>query len=371
MINFLKWSFQFSSILRGYDLLDHFTGDSVCPPKFVLIPKLGVTTVINAAYKDWVKIDLALLSLLIATLGDDAIEHVVGCKTSYEAWVALHDRYMFVSKAIVNHLKVELQTMQKGGDSIDKYLLRLKALKDQLQAAREKVSNNNLIIVALTGLPSNYDTIRTVIFARESLITLKEFRAQLIGVEKSIDARMHSLVQGMSAMFVNANSSNEITGSPSGTSSSSPPAQFSPNPYYSLIGSSSSQTSYHLSGNRFQSNGFSGSNSNGRFSGPNNYRPRSNGNYKPRFNGSRSGNNWQSWSGSTSNRFEPVPECQICSQKGHVAVTCLYRNDNGQSVQECQIYGKRGHIALNCRHRGNYAYQGAQPPPSLSANYAN
>lgn len=32
--------------------------------------------------------------------------------------------------------------------------------------------------------------------------------------------------------------------------------------------------------------------------------------------------------------------------------------------------GKRGHIALNCRHRSNYAYQGAQPPSSLSANYA-
>lgn len=136
--NFIKWSFQFSSVLRGYDLLDHFTGESVCPPKFVLTPELGVTTEISAAYKEWVKIDMALLSLLIATLSDDAIEHVVGCKNSHEAWIALQDRYMSVSSATVNHLKAELHTMQKGGDTIDKYLLKLKAIKDQLQAAGEK-----------------------------------------------------------------------------------------------------------------------------------------------------------------------------------------------------------------------------------------
>ncbi|CAN6697149.1 unnamed protein product [Malus baccata var. baccata] len=189
--NFIKWSYQFCSVLRGYDLLDHFTEDSVCPPKFVLTPD------------------------------DDAIEHVVGCKTACEAWTALQDRYMLVSKASVNHLKAELHTMQKGGDTIDKYLLRLKALKDQLQAAGEKVNDNDLIIAALTGLPSDYDMIRTVILARDSPITLKEFRAQLIGAEKTIETRVQSLVQNMAAMYVNAPPPPHGTSVHSGMSSSS------------------------------------------------------------------------------------------------------------------------------------------------------
>ncbi|KAM2579887.1 hypothetical protein TB2_005263 [Malus domestica] len=71
--NFIKWNFQFSSVLRGYDLFDHFTGESVCPPKFVLTPEVGVTTEISAAYKAWIKTDMALLSLLIAILSDDPI----------------------------------------------------------------------------------------------------------------------------------------------------------------------------------------------------------------------------------------------------------------------------------------------------------
>lgn len=45
--------------------------------------------------------------------------------------------------------------------------------------------------------------IKIVILARDTLITLKEFRAQLVGAEKSIEARVKSLVNGMAAMYVN------------------------------------------------------------------------------------------------------------------------------------------------------------------------
>lgn len=83
---------------------------------------------------------------------------------------------------------------------------------------------------------------------------------------------MNSLVQGMSAMFVNDNPSNENIGGSFGTSSSSPSTQtsYSSSGYLSS-GGSSSQTSYPSSGNQFHPNGFSGSNSNGRYFGSNTY----------------------------------------------------------------------------------------------------
>nr|XP_028957090.1 uncharacterized protein LOC103433660 isoform X1 [Malus domestica] len=201
--NFIKWNFQFCSVLRGYDLFDHFTGESVCHPKFLITPELGVTNEISTAYKAWVQTDMALLSLLIATLSDDAMEYVVGCKTTHEAWTALQDRYMFVSSATVNHLKAELHTIQKGSDNVDKFLLRLKAIKDKLIAAGEKITDNDLVIAALTGLPADFDTIRIVVLARDTPISLKEFRAQLLGAEKIIEARMQSLVHSMAAMYGN------------------------------------------------------------------------------------------------------------------------------------------------------------------------
>lgn len=37
------------------------------------------------------------------------------------------------------------------------------------------------------------------------------------------------------------------------------------------------------------------------------------------------------------------------------------------TISECQIGGKRGHTALTCFHRSNYAYQGINPPSTLTA----
>lgn len=146
--NFAKWSYQFRSVLEGYDLFEYFDGTNVCPPKYVISLDTSVTKEITEAYKLWIRTDKALLSLLIATLGDEAIEYVVGSKTAYEAWTNLTDRYATVSRARVNHLKTELHTIKKGTDTIEKYLLRLKHLKDQLLAAGEVVSDNDLIVAA-------------------------------------------------------------------------------------------------------------------------------------------------------------------------------------------------------------------------------
>ncbi|KAB2608276.1 hypothetical protein D8674_011444 [Pyrus ussuriensis x Pyrus communis] len=155
--NFANWSFQFRSILEGYDF---FEGTNVWPPKYVISLEDGVTKEITNAYREWVKTDKALLSLLITILGDEAIEYVVGYKTAHEAWTSLIDRYATVSRARINHLKTELHTIKKGADTIEKYLLRLKGLKDQLLAAGEIVSDNDLIVVALAGLPSEYNMIK-------------------------------------------------------------------------------------------------------------------------------------------------------------------------------------------------------------------
>ncbi|CAN6687431.1 unnamed protein product [Malus baccata var. baccata] len=151
--NFVKWAFQFKSI---------------------------------TTYIECESTDMALLSLLLATLFDEVIEYVLGCKTAFEAWSNLVERFASMSKSKINDLKIELHTIQKGSDSIDKYLLRLKNIREQLSIAGEFIFDNDVMIVGLTGLPKEYAIIRIVILARESAITLKEFHAQLLGAEKEM-----------------------------------------------------------------------------------------------------------------------------------------------------------------------------------------
>lgn len=132
-----------------------------------------VTKEITSAFKEWESIDLALLSLLIVSLSNDAIEYVIGCRTVREVWSNLEERYVSVSKTGVNHLKTKLHTIQKGGDTRDKYLLKLKSIRDQLTSAGEFISD--IMIAALASLPNEYATIRTMILARDTTIFLKEF----------------------------------------------------------------------------------------------------------------------------------------------------------------------------------------------------
>ncbi|KAM2157366.1 hypothetical protein ACFX1R_042948 [Malus domestica] len=372
---------------------------------------------------------MALLSLLLATLTDAAIEYVLGCRIANEAWVNLVDRYASVSKFRVNHLKTELHMIQKGTDSIDKYLLRMKNIRDQLTVASESVSNNDIMITGLAGLPKEYGVIRTVILARESSLTLKEFRAQLLGVEMEIEGKINVLSQNLSATYVhsssssssfaasssNAQSHSHILGNTVGTiivvpcgvsppikinsfpSSlplpnfqqpfysvpsqpfySSPQSQpFSPSPSsffhdqsygYGFIGNPSTS---NISG--AQSTGevqFGARGSNGNQNRGNNYR--NNNSFKGRGYGSGNSrqNHISSWLGNTTTRTTVVIECQICNKRGHTAANCYHRNNSSSNsgfVVECQICGKMGHSALDCYQRSNYSFQGQPPSTSLSA----
>ncbi|KAB2608352.1 hypothetical protein D8674_011520 [Pyrus ussuriensis x Pyrus communis] len=77
-------------------------------------------------------------------------------------------------------------------------------------AAGESVSDNDIIIAGLAGLPKEYGVIRAIILARESSITLREFRAQLLGTEKEIEGEMN-LPQNMAALFVQGSQSGQNT----------------------------------------------------------------------------------------------------------------------------------------------------------------
>lgn len=66
--------------------------------------------------------------------------------------------------------------IQKGGDSIEKFLLRLKHIRDQLSATSIMPSDDDIIIVALNGLLPEFDNIKTVFFSYAWMSDLWEDR---------------------------------------------------------------------------------------------------------------------------------------------------------------------------------------------------
>ena len=285
---------------------------------------------------------------------------------------------------------------------------KLKSIRDQLIAAGEVVSDNDLIIAALVGLPREYAIIRTFILARESYISLKEFRAQLLNTERDIECMEHTLSTSMAAMYVqgassqthiehgsssNSHSADGLSSATVGTirpgsfyptliaQTSShlhvpsvqphplpmpPPVQFSPYGYgYGFVGTSEFGFS---AGNSSQ--GSMSMSSQSTYIPYNGQHQRGNGNFRSNFNkgrGSNFGSRQGQWNGNTDSRFHMQHECQICQRRGHTAPNCFYRSPSSSStVTTCQICGKRGHIALECYHRGNYAFQGQAPSSAFN-----
>ncbi|CAN6723840.1 unnamed protein product [Malus baccata var. baccata] len=247
--------------------------------------------------------------------------------------------------------------------------------------------------------------IKTVILARDSPISYKYLRAQLLGAKANIESRMKSLSTTMAAMYVHGDGSGS-NGFQSnhnsfevGESSNSHRFQreydeehsnafhggsgfvgngdkFVQKPNFSR-GNRKYNGNYNNGSRNFSGNGnqFGHRSNNGSFNG--NFS--GNGKKFQSHNGSSFSGNGSSlsssgfqksntWNGNTTYRSGISPECQICSRREHTAANCYHRVATGNTgFITCQICGKRGHIALECYHRNNFAYQGNPPPPSLTA----
>ena len=119
-------------------------------------------------------VDKALLSLLMATLDGEVMDIIVGTKSAREAWLALLERFSTVSRANIMQLKTDLQTIKKGTESIEKYLLKIKHARDQLSSVNVPIPDEDIIIVALNGLLEEYSMIKTFIRDRDTPMSLKD-----------------------------------------------------------------------------------------------------------------------------------------------------------------------------------------------------
>ncbi|KAM1213986.1 hypothetical protein ACFX2I_005358 [Malus domestica] len=181
--NYVTWNFQISLLLEGNGIMGFLDGTIPCPQKYTELESDDESIVHNSpltdAYQVWQIHDKALMTLITATLSTAALSCVIGCRSSSDMWNHLKERFAHMSRTSIVQLKIDLQNIKKGSESIDAYLQRIKECRDQLAIAGVVISDEDIVIVALRGLPTDYNTIKSVIRGRESLVSLKELRSQL------------------------------------------------------------------------------------------------------------------------------------------------------------------------------------------------
>ncbi|KAM2796776.1 hypothetical protein COP1_007868 [Malus domestica] len=104
-------------------------------------------------------------------------------------------------------MKVDLQNIKKGSDSVSMYLQHIKAARDFLAVAGVIFADEDIVILALISLPTEYNTFKCVIRGRESSISLKKFRSQLLAEEAIVEN--NASMPFMSAMV--AKNNNQIS----------------------------------------------------------------------------------------------------------------------------------------------------------------
>ena len=120
--NYIPWKHQLITILEAYSLIEHIDGTTLKPSPFVLDATGSPTSVVNPEFQSWNIKDKALLSLINSTLTPQVFSLVVGITNSREVWNTLEQRFTSTSRANILNLKLELQSLKKGNDSMNSFL---------------------------------------------------------------------------------------------------------------------------------------------------------------------------------------------------------------------------------------------------------
>ncbi|CAN6720642.1 unnamed protein product [Malus baccata var. baccata] len=180
-INYLAWHFQMQLFLEDHSIIGFVDGSMPYPAQFsqdssnssAILSGDSSTRVPTDDYKIWKMHDKALMQLITATLSPAAVSY------------------------------------------------KIKEARDLLSAAGVFFYDDDIVILTLNGLPAEFNAIKSVIRGRETMISLKDLRSQLLAEENLLENGSNSPV--LSAFMAQSNSfpSKNQSFSGSGTNHSS------------------------------------------------------------------------------------------------------------------------------------------------------
>uniref|UniRef100_A0A2N9ITK5 Retrotransposon Copia-like N-terminal domain-containing protein n=1 Tax=Fagus sylvatica TaxID=28930 RepID=A0A2N9ITK5_FAGSY len=153
-MNYMLWKLQISAILDAYSMIEHLDGSTQQPRQFIIT--------------------------------EDVLAMVVGSTTSQEVWNRLEEKFTCTARANVLNLKLELQGIKKGNESINSYLQRIKNTRDKLSAVGVLVDNEELLHMILKGLPKEFAPFASAIRTRDDSISFEKLSVLLQTEEQSM-----------------------------------------------------------------------------------------------------------------------------------------------------------------------------------------
>ncbi|XP_026397063.1 uncharacterized protein LOC113291784 [Papaver somniferum] len=164
--NFITWKALMLPLFKKFQVEKFIDGSFPCPDQ-------GTTRAQLAEYQDWIAEDTTLLLWIQSTIFDSIIGYVAGAATSRGLWLSIQEIFAHTSATHVIHIRTKLQSL-KMSSFVSKYLMEIKSLQDQLAVAGSQISDTEMVVTILSGLPLEYHSFATSIRIRNPPVSSKE-----------------------------------------------------------------------------------------------------------------------------------------------------------------------------------------------------
>lgn len=190
-----SWKFQIRIWLRASDLFDIVSGVSKLP-----VPSSADAKV--SEIKKWKISDSSAQRVIVTTIGQQPLTHVMNCLTSAEMWTKLHSVYEQKSSASIHLLQHRFYgfTMDPK-DGIASHISKLEEMSKQLNDLGEGLPESMVMTKILMTLPPEYNHFYS---AWESTPKEKQTLDELTSRLMIEESRMHSqnaVADGSDALF--------------------------------------------------------------------------------------------------------------------------------------------------------------------------
>lgn len=201
-MNYDAWRELFENHCKGFGVHRHLLPS--VPSAEASISTADKATGVNDK-AEWEEMDAIVKGWIYGTLAQPLLQSIIKKNTTaHDVWTNLEKLFRDNKDTRAMELDTELRNITLGDSSINDYFNRITKLADMLENIDAKVPDRNLVIYAINGLSSKYDSVATVIRHQKPFPTLSEARSML-----SVEEQLMKLndARGVSATHADHSSS--------------------------------------------------------------------------------------------------------------------------------------------------------------------
>nr|GEX62479.1 hybrid signal transduction histidine kinase M [Tanacetum cinerariifolium] len=171
-------------LYRGYDLLNRILGETKTTDN-------ASSSELTPPTAEWLTIDYVVLTWIFTTLSKILQQRLVveNPKTAKEAWDILALIFNNNKRSRSIALKVELRLIKLGDLSIDAYFRKIESIATILYSLLSLISNDDVVNIALDGLPDKYQHVSDIIIHQDPFSDLKTVYSMLTMMEMHFKSR--------------------------------------------------------------------------------------------------------------------------------------------------------------------------------------